>query len=134
MNTSINRVVLNPKWQVSLTVQRPEQGAYVGGIWVRGESPTEFTIRGAVVPLTRLALPESFPYERILERMEGMRAESSKVIYGVDRLRIVDDEQSPGDRIIGYQNGTWLVLASERWDDYGFFVTIIAKLPAGINE
>jgi hypothetical protein len=133
MNVSIARVLRNPKFQVAITIERPEEGEFVGSEFVRGSDPTTATIKAVVHPLTRLALKTTFPYEQSHVLPEGVRTESSIILYTFAELRTTQGQQ-PGDRVIGYHGDDWEVLSVERWDDYGFYVAIAAAVPRGLAQ
>ena len=133
MNTRIVRVLKSPRFQILLNISRPETGIYAGSEYIRGNEPTEFTVRVISHPLTRLALPTTFPYEQTHVLPEGDRTEGSLIVYSFTKLQVKTDQQ-PGDRIMDHLGEDWEVMSCERWDDYGFYVVIASMLPRTINE
>ncbi len=132
MNTQIAQVLFNSPYQISVTIQHAESGAYVDGEYIRGDEPTTETIKAVVHPLNALAIPTTFAFQQAHVLPEGVRTEQAIVLYTRNQLA-VNTSQTPADRIIGYHGTDWEVMSSARYDDYGFWVSIAAELTKDIT-
>ncbi len=132
MKTGIARVLRNKRWQVQLTLERAQEGIYIGPEFIRGDEPIRGPITAIYVPLTRLALRTTLPYEQTSVRPEGNRTEGSIEVYTQVPLQVKRDQQ-PGDRFIDFHGEDWEVMSCERWDEYGFYVVIASMLPRGLS-
>ena len=107
--------VLNRMFVSSATVLRSAQGAFIGGIWQRGED-LSLSIRASVQPLGEedfAALPQ------------GVKDRENRVIYS--RTELKGSVAGVEADIVIYAGSRWRIVRAKQWGDYGYFECIMTK-------